>query len=106
LGFAKNFQSDLRGPGIIVVERTDAYAILAAELESWRQRPFHEVSRMVGMPAAARTVRLKGEDLSLTVTVRWSDDRQRGVLIEVTADGPSTWKLERLEERIDIKTPT
>lgn len=84
------------------MNRGDAYALLCRELQSWRHCPHDQLVALVDHPASEAVVRLGGEDVTLRVAVRW-ENREKGTLrIEAAADGPSWYKLERLEESLVV----
>jgi hypothetical protein len=53
-------------------------------------------------PPAARTVRIGGEDYKISISVQWANEMKGSILVEACADGPSCWRLERMEESIEI----
>lgn len=69
------------------MDRGEVYAALARELWVWE-----------GRPASERVVRVGGEDVTVRVSVRWGNERRGTLRVEAVADGPSWWRLERLEE--------
>ena len=84
------------------MNRADAYAILSRELDSWRQRPYEHLLALVGRPPSSEIVLLGTEDITVSVKVRWADAEKNLLRIEASADGPSCWRLERLEESIIV----
>jgi hypothetical protein len=84
------------------MNRADAYALLCRELASWHRRPYDKLVQLAGQPPSERVVRLGEEDVTLRIAVRWANANTGSVRIEATADGPSCWRLERLEESITV----
>jgi len=87
------------------MNRADAYAILSRELESWRQRPYKQLIALVAQPPSSKGVRCAAEDVTVSVVVRWANAQAGTLRITATADGPSCWRLERLEESL-VVTPS
>jgi len=88
------------------MNRAEAYAILSREPGVWRARTYDRLVGCVGRPAASRIVRIGQEDVTVTVEVSWADERKRSLRIAATADGPSCWRLERLEETVEVGPST
>jgi len=84
------------------MERANAYAALASELEQWRLRSAAELASRVGAPPVVRHVEVAGEMVSIEVSVAWVDTAQDKFKIEAVANGPSHWTIERLVERITV----
>jgi hypothetical protein len=84
------------------MERANAYAALANELEQWRLRPSAELASRVGAPPIVRRTEVAGELVSIEVSVAWVDASQDKFRIEAVANGPSHWTTERLTERIIV----
>ena len=84
------------------MERANAYAALASELEQWRLRPAAELASRVGAPPVVRHTEVAGEVVSIEVSVAWADTSHDKFKIEAVANGPSSWTTERLVERITV----
>jgi hypothetical protein len=82
------------------MHKATAYEALARELERWRLLPRQELVANVGKPASVRLVNIAGEDIALEVAVRWHGEVGGALRIIGVANGPSHWRLERLEESI------
>ena len=87
------------------VNRNDAYAILATELESWRRLGYTALVKRVGQPSTSKSVAAGPEEISIRVQVKWADTDKSAVRVEATADGPSSFRLERLQESVTISPP-
>jgi len=87
---------------VLSMKKSDAYQVLAAELESWRRLGYSALTEQVGQPAVTKSVPLGQEEISVQVRIRWADAERRSIRIEATADGPSCWRLERLEESVTV----
>ncbi|MDR2689415.1 MAG: hypothetical protein LBB76_06620 [Azoarcus sp.] len=82
------------------MNRAEAYAILTAELEHWRRLPFSELVSFVGASPFRTSVPVGAESIELEVYIKW--EKPHAIRIEAIANGPSCWKLERLEEVIIV----
>jgi hypothetical protein len=82
------------------MNRGDVYLVLADELEAWKRRGFQAALARVGQPAVARIERVGSEEITVCVCVRWNSEKRVTVRVEATADGPSCWRLERVEESL------
>jgi hypothetical protein len=87
------------------MKRVDAYRALAAELATWRGLPFDQLVGRVGLPPVEREVILASEAIRirLEIRVRWHDEASGVVAIDAHANGPSTWRLERLQESVLVR---
>ena len=86
------------------MERANAYAALASELEQWRLKPPSELASHVGSPPVVRHTEVAGQVVSIEVSVAWADKSHDKLRIEAVANGPSHWITERLIERITVVT--
>lgn len=84
------------------MHRADAYAVLARELQTWQQRPYNQVAALVDQPPSETLVQVGQETVTIRASIRWANRKKGTVRVELTADGPSCWRLERLEESIVI----
>jgi hypothetical protein len=84
------------------MERANAYAALASELQQWRLRPAAELASCIGAAPVVRQAEVAGEVVSIEVSVAWADASQNKFRIEAVANGPSHWTTERLVERITV----
>lgn len=87
------------------MNRKDAYAILAAELESWKRLGYTTLAERVGEPMTTKSVPSGQEEISVRVQVRWAGTPHGAVRVEAIADGPSSFRLERLQESVTISPP-
>ena len=87
------------------MNRNDAYTILAAELESWKRQGYATLVKRVGQPTTNKSVGAGQEEISIRVQVKWADAGKGTVRVEATADGPSSFRLERLQESVTISPP-
>lgn len=85
------------------MNRGDAYGVLANRLEQYRSRGYDALLPLVNEPAASETVRVNGEDVVVDVAVVWKDKMRGTLCVWATASGPSTWMMERLDERIVVR---
>jgi hypothetical protein len=84
------------------VHRANAYSALATELEKWRMIPFAELAALVGAPTTRIAVRCGGEEFEIEVNLTWEGFEKEVVRVIGTANGPSSWCLERLQESIVV----
>jgi hypothetical protein len=84
------------------MDRVAGYALLAAELEGMRAVSYEQLVKSVGGESLRREVITPSGIAIVEVRVEWRDRSAGSVDIVATLYGPSTWRLERLEERITI----
>jgi hypothetical protein len=87
------------------MDRVEAYATLAAQLERWRRLPYDRLVGLLGSPPTVVSVPLGPEIIDVEVRVAWARPGRAAIRIEATALGPSCWRLERLEESIIVPAP-
>ena len=80
------------------MRKSQAYSLLAVELENWRLLPIEDVLSYVDGPVLVTTKVFSGEIIEIDISVRWQEKHKKQVCIKATAFGPSTWKTERIEE--------
>jgi hypothetical protein len=85
------------------MHRAVAYQALALELERWRSLPEATLVANIGKPASVQTVNIGGEQVSIEVMARWQGSIDGAVRVTGVANGPSHWRLERLEESIVVR---
>jgi hypothetical protein len=84
------------------MRRSDAYALLAKELEHWRSVMPEHLTAAIEKPVISRYADLAGERVLIETRVTWVDSRHEAVMIEAEASGPSHWHTERVVERIRV----
>jgi hypothetical protein len=84
------------------MQRATAYAVLAAELETWRKLPQAELLSLLDQPPRSRAVTADGEELVLEVVVSWATEKRKAFKIAGTAYGSSHQLTERLEESLTV----
>jgi hypothetical protein len=52
-----------------------------------------------------QAVRLVGEVIDVEVRVHWAAAGREAICVEAVANGPSCWRLERLEDSITVPAP-
>jgi len=82
------------------MHKAAAYEALCRELAYWRAMPEDALIACIGRPAHVQMVSVGGEHIQIEVTVRRQGDVLRIIGV---ANGPSHWRLERLEEVIAIR---
>ena len=87
------------------MNRGDAYALLSRTLHTWQQRPYDQLAALVGQPARESVVRLGEEEVTIRVRVIRAHGTREALRIEAAAEGPSSWRLERLEESAVVAAP-
>jgi hypothetical protein len=50
-------------------------------------------------------MQIDGEPVSIEVSVSWRDASRARVRVEAVANGPSTWRMERVVEHIELPVP-
>ena len=89
------------------MDRHEAYNLLATVLARFESLPFEELAARVGESTSERLRCESGNEFLVDVEVNWAGEyRERGVCITASADSPSTFRMERLEERIVITEGT
>jgi hypothetical protein len=88
------------------MNRMDAYAMLAVELESWRRIRYADLAALIGKQPIATTAMSGSELIDIEVSIHWTNEKQRAIRIHAIAYGPSCWTLERFEEAIVVRAPT
>jgi len=86
------------------LDRIGAYAELAADLERYRRLPHEELARRVGGPPATRSIETQDGPLTIEVRFGWVGAEWGAVRVTATANGPSWWRLDRLEEAITVNS--
>lgn len=87
------------------MERANAYAALAAELERWRQKRPDELLAQIDVAPLSHEIELAGEVVTIEVSVAWADSSRQKITVEAVANGPSHWATERLAERLYLPNP-
>jgi hypothetical protein len=64
--------------------------------------PRSELVDKVGKPALVTSATVNGEEIAIEVMVHWHDQERTAVRVTGVANGPSHWRLERLEESVVI----
>ena len=80
------------------MNRGDAYELLAAKLNKLRAVGYDALRVRIGRPAVSETVRVNGEPVVVDLEVVWVDRKCGTLRVCGTASGPSTWRMERLDE--------
>ena len=96
----------LPSPGAWTLDRDRAYSVLARELERFRRLPRPDLVRFISGPAIERTEWDGAEPLTIEIRVDWADEEAGAIRIRATSNGPSCWRLERLEESVVVRPPT
>jgi hypothetical protein len=85
------------------MDRVAAYGVVTAELETLRQLPYDDLVARIGTRPHRREIVTPAGVAFLETSVEWKDRANGEVSVLATFDGPSTWRLERLEERISVE---
>jgi hypothetical protein len=88
-----------------LLDRDKAYSILARELERFRRLPRSDLVRCIGGPPIERTEWDGAEPLAIEIRVEWADFETGAIRIWAASNGPSCWRLERLEEAVLVHPP-
>ena len=84
------------------MNRHDAYKLLSETLQGYQKLPFSELESLVGCSRSERARSQSGEEFLLVVSVEWSDEPAKRLRIAASADSPSTFRMERLEEHVFV----
>jgi hypothetical protein len=85
------------------MDRIRTYALIAAELDHWQRMPRLDLLARLDRPAEITSAMIGDTTTSLEVSVRWEDESKTKLRVQAIAYGPSTWKMERLEEAIILE---
>jgi hypothetical protein len=88
--------------GAAGMKRASAYGVVARELEQWRCLASDVLLEHVDAPPVIRVIEIASEPVSIEVLVSWRDESRTHLRVKVTANGPSTWRMERVVEHIDL----
>jgi len=86
------------------MDRSQAYAVLSKELTFFAGRPWRDLAIEVGSSKEIE-VQVEHEICYLKLNIDWADEEKNRIKISGCLNGPSWWRLERLEERIFVKRP-
>ncbi len=84
------------------MNRHVAYKHLSMVLAALKNRPFRDLEALIGNRQSERVRVDSGQELIIDVLVEREDHDENTVRITATADAASTFRLERLEERIIV----
>ena len=84
------------------MHRFHAYSALANELEKWRTLPSAELVVLIGAPATRIAAHAGGEEFEIEIALVWEGSDREAIRVVGTANGPSAWRLERLQESIVV----
>jgi hypothetical protein len=87
------------------LDRIKAYSLLVQELERFRRLPHEELIRCIGGPTSEKTVQDEAGLLVIEVRVERVENKAGAIRIRAAANGPSWWRLERLEETTVVPPP-
>ncbi len=85
------------------MNRADAYAVLSRTLSRIQQRGYAELLNSVGIAPIVSEETNNGELVTIEVRLDWNDARRHDNRVHAVVLGPSTWRLERLEDSIIVK---
>ena len=84
------------------MNRGGAYKLLTSRLGELRSRGYDALHCRVGQPVTSDVVELVGEPIVIEVEVTWADRELGTLCVRASALGPSTWRMERLDESFVI----
>jgi hypothetical protein len=87
------------------LNRDKAYSVLAQELERFRRLPREDLIQCISGPTIEQTKWDGAEPLTIEIRVEWADTMEGAIRIRATSNGPSWWRLERLEETVLVHPP-
>ena len=82
------------------LDRHEAYRVVSELLEQLRALPFAQLEARVGSTTQSRVQTACGVEILVDVAVEWHDRDARRIALYASADSPSQYRMERLEERI------
>ena len=82
------------------MHRARAYSALGNELEKWPKVLLEELLAFVDAPARRIVIHHGGEEFEIEIAVAWEGFNETLVRVVGTANGPSSWRLERLQKSI------
>ena len=82
------------------MDRVAAYSVITEEIEAARRLPYGNLVARVGNEPATREIVTPVGVAILETRVEWENRATGQISVVVTLYGPSTFRLERLEERI------
>lgn len=88
-----------------MINRVDAYGILADELRARQAMPYSDVVALVGTPVQRRVVERHGVEYTVETQVQWKDFAAGVAKVAVTVLTPSTWRLEKMQKTILVDRP-
>lgn len=78
----------------------EVYALLAAELASAQQQPAEALSALADGGRQVREVDMGGSPVSIELVATWLDRGRTGLRITATAQGASSYRLQRISESV------
>ncbi|HEX4414715.1 MAG TPA: hypothetical protein VH107_13865 [Lacipirellulaceae bacterium] len=69
-----------------------------------RQEGYQALVVKFGQPPQQTLARIGQEDVIVEISVQWVDQKRRALRVIATANGPSCWNLQRLDESILIES--
>lgn len=84
------------------MNRANAYAALASELEACRQLSLPTLVALISTRPGPRAVVIDGEEVLLEVQATWASPKRTSLKITAIAYGPGHLQTERLEEHLTI----
>lgn len=84
------------------MDRHEAYQQVMEILAQYEELPFPELVSLVGQRRSERVRTDSGEEFLIDVRVIWANQEARRLKVIASADSPSTFRLQRLEERVFV----
>jgi hypothetical protein len=88
-----------------MMNRGEIYKVLAALIEQCRSTDFNKLAAGAGTIISRYPIQFESMEIILEIQIEWTDDSQRALRIEITAEGPSCWMTDRVLESIIIRRP-
>lgn len=87
------------------MQRAAVYEVLARVLSAAMREPYRDLVTRAGAPPTVSEAIVGGDAVAIELRVSWLN-RDAGILrLTAQGNGPSCWKLERLEESVSVAPP-
>jgi len=87
------------------MNRPEAYKIISATLERYRDLGFLSLSNKVGAKDTEDVLAPSGVRYTLVISIAWTDSQHRTLIIHGRIDDQNTFHSVPLEERIHVSDP-
>jgi hypothetical protein len=88
-----------------LMDRVEAYRVVGPRVNAMRAESWDALAARVERGMVSEVVWVGGQALEIETEVSWVGEGERELRVTVRANGPSHWRLERLEESFRVKAP-